>query len=116
MEIISEVIFAVSSASAMNDPPEEKLVSKLIETVLPSTGPTQEVSALKDNLPDTIPVIRSYVLQILLEYKYVDWFYVSTCNFHIKTSLNCCNNKFKPKILCAHLPSSQTVKRVGLQG
>jgi len=72
MEIVSEVIFAVSSSSAMNDPPEEKLVSKLIETVIPTTGPTKEVSVFKDNLPDTVPVIRSYVLQLLLEYKYVD--------------------------------------------
>ena len=71
LEIVSEVIFAVSSTSAVNDPPEDELVAELIKTVIPtcSTGSTQQISPLKDNKADNTPVIRSYILQLLLDYK-----------------------------------------------
>jgi len=70
LEIVSEVIFAVSS-SMLDEPPEDKLVSELIKTVIPSTGPTQQLSPLTDSQPDEIPVVRSYLLQLLLDYEYV---------------------------------------------
>ncbi|XP_065899490.1 E3 ubiquitin-protein ligase rnf213-alpha-like isoform X3 [Dysidea avara] len=68
LEIVSEVIFAVSSTSAVNDPPEDDLVAKLIETVIPSTGSTQQISPLTDSKADNTPVIRSYLLQLLLDF------------------------------------------------
>jgi len=69
LEIVSEVIFSVSSTSAVNDPPEDELVTELIETVIPSTGSTQQISPLKDNKADNTPVIRSNLLQLLLDYE-----------------------------------------------
>lgn len=66
LEIVSEVIFAVSSISSV---PEDELVAELIETVIPSTGSTHQISPLKDNKADNIPVIRSYLLQLLLDYE-----------------------------------------------
>ena len=71
LEIVSEIIFAVS-LSTQDEPPEDKLVSKLIETVIPSTGSTQQLSPLTDSKADEIPVIRSYLLQLLLDYEYVN--------------------------------------------
>lgn len=70
LEIVSEIIFSVSS-SALDEPPEDKLVSELIKTVIPSTGSTQQLSPLTESKADEIPVVRSYLLQLLLDYEYV---------------------------------------------
>lgn len=70
LEIVSEIIFAVSS-STLDEPPEDELVSELIKTVIPSTGSTQQLSPLTDSKADEIPVVRSYLLQLLLDYEYV---------------------------------------------
>ena len=75
LEIVSEIIFAVSS-STLDEPPEDKLVSELINTVIPSTGSTQQLSPLTDSKADEIPVVRSYLLQLLLDYEYVTWYIV----------------------------------------
>lgn len=66
MEIISEIIFASSSSSTMNEPPEDELVSKLIETVIS----TQQLSPFSDSKADKFPLVRSHLLQLLLEYEY----------------------------------------------
>ena len=76
LEIVSEVIFAVSSASdsRLNEPPvEDGLIAELIETIIPTTGPTQQLSPfpLNDSSADKTPIIRSNILQLLLGYKYV---------------------------------------------
>jgi len=72
LEIVSEVIFATSLTPEVNDPPEDELVAELIETVIPSTGSTQQISPLKDHKADNTPVIRSYLLQLLLDYKWAN--------------------------------------------
>ena len=73
LEIISEVIFAVSSPSSLttDDPPEDDLITKLIETAIPKTGSTQQLSPLKNDVVDETPIIRSNLLQLLLDYEYV---------------------------------------------
>ena len=68
LEIVSEIIFAASSSS-LDEPPEDELVSELIKTVIPSTGSTQQLSPISK--ADEIPVVRSYLLQLLLNYEYV---------------------------------------------
>ena len=66
MEIISEIIFATSSPlSTMNEPPEDELVSKLIETVIS----TQQLSSFSDSKADKFPLVRSHLLQLLLDYE-----------------------------------------------
>ena len=75
MEIISEIIFSVSS-STLDELPEDKLVSELIKTVIPSTELTQQLSPLTDSKADEVPVVRSYLLQLLLDYEYVTTYIV----------------------------------------
>ena len=87
MEIVTEVIFAVSSTLAINeqgkdDLPEDKLVAELIKTVTPSNGSTKPFSPLTDNEADKTPVLRSYLLQLLLDYEYV-----TVCLY---ITLSCC--------------------------
>ena len=69
MEIISEIIFSVSSR--LDELPEDKLVSELIKTVIPNRDSTQQLSPLTDSKADEVPVVRSYLLQLLLDYEYV---------------------------------------------
>lgn len=64
MEIISEVIFA---ASTKNEPPEHELVAELIETVIS----TKQLSHFSNSKTDKIPLVRSHLLQLLLDYEYV---------------------------------------------
>lgn len=70
LEIVTEVIFAVSSTFTMNKPPEDKLVAELIKTVTQSKGSTMQLSPFNNNEADKIPVVRSYLLQLLLDYEY----------------------------------------------
>ena len=72
MEIISEIIFSISS-STLDELPEDKLVSELIKSIIPSTDSTQQLSPLTDSKADEVPVVRSYLLQLLLDYEYVIW-------------------------------------------
>lgn len=76
LEIVTEVIFAVSPTLAINEPqrdelPEDALVDELIKTVTPKEGSTKQLTPLNDSKADNIPVVRSYLLQLLLEYEYV---------------------------------------------
>ena len=76
MEMVTEVIFAVSSTLSINeqgkdDLPEDKLLEELIKTVTPSNGSTKPLSPLADNEADKVPVVRSYLLQLLLDHEYV---------------------------------------------
>ena len=76
MEIVTEVIFTVSSTLSINDQekddlPEDELVEELIKTVTPSNGSTKPLSPLTDNEADKVPVVRSYLLQLLLDPEYV---------------------------------------------
>ena len=69
MEIISEIMF--STSSTLDELPEDKLVSELIKSVIPSTDSTQQLSPLTDSKADEVPVVRSYLLQLLLDHEYV---------------------------------------------
>ena len=79
LEIVSEIIFAVSS-STFDEPPEDELVFELIKSVIPSTGSTQQLSPLTDSKADEIPVVRSYLLQLLLDYEYVTYKLIPVLN------------------------------------
>ena len=70
LEIVSEIIFAVPSA--VDEPPTDELVTELIKTVFLNTGSTQQLSSLSDSEADETPVVRSHLLQLLLDYEYVD--------------------------------------------
>ena len=65
LEIISEIIFAKTPLT-MNEPPEDDLVSEMIETVISK----QQLSPFSDSKADKIPLVRSHLLQLLLDYKY----------------------------------------------
>ena len=79
MEIVSEIIFLVSS-STLDELPEDELISELIKTAIPSTDSTQQLSPLTDSEADEIPIVRSYLLQLLLDYEYVTWIkHFNTC-------------------------------------
>lgn len=74
LEIVTEVIFAVSSTPVVNEQdelPEDNLVVELIETVIPHKGSTKQLSLLANTEANKIPVVRSYLLQLLLDYEYV---------------------------------------------
>ena len=64
MEIISEIIFATTSLT-MNEPPEDELVLEMIQTVISK----QQLSFFSDNKADKIPLVRSHILQLLLDYE-----------------------------------------------
>ena len=66
LEIISEVIFATTSSSPVNEPPENELVSELLEMVISK----QQLSPFSDSQADKILLIRSHFLQLLLDYEY----------------------------------------------
>lgn len=66
LEIISEVIFTTTSSSPIHEPPEDKLVSKLLEMVISK----QQLSPFSDSQADKILLIRSHFLQLLLDYEY----------------------------------------------
>ena len=66
LEIVSKIIFAAASSPTMNEPPEDELVSELIETVIS----TQELSPFSDKKADKTPLVRSHLLQLLLDYEY----------------------------------------------
>ena len=70
MEIVSEIIFLVSS-STLDELPEDELISEFMKTAIPSTDSTQQLSPLTDSEADEIPIVRSYLLQLLLDYEYV---------------------------------------------
>ena len=66
LEIITEVVFAAKSSSTMKEPPEDDLVSELIATVILK----QQLSPFGDSKADKIPLVRSHLLQLLLDYEY----------------------------------------------
>ena len=66
LEIITEVIFAATTPSTMKEPPEDELVSELIDTVISK----QQLSPFSDSEADKIPLVRSNLLQLLLDYEY----------------------------------------------
>lgn len=88
LEIISEIIFAAASSSTVNEPPEDELVTELIETVTS----TQQLSPFSDSKADKIPLVRSHLLQLLLDYEYA----VYSCLFILFTWLAawCDNYKY----------------------
>ena len=50
----------------MKEPPEDELVSELIDTVITK----QQLSPFSDSKADKIPLVRSHLLQLLLDYEY----------------------------------------------
>ena len=66
MEVVSELCFGGRAA------PEPDVVKMLLNTVfVEKTDSTQELTPYKDDKADKIPTIRSFLLQLLLEHRYV---------------------------------------------
>ena len=67
MEVVFELCFGGRAA------PEPALIKMLLNTVfVEKTDSTQELTPYKDAKADKIPVIRSFLLQLLLEHRYHD--------------------------------------------
>jgi len=65
MEVISTLCFE----STMPNPPEYKLVMMLMDIIFAEGNYTRVLSPFKNERPDQSPVIRSYLLQLLLEFR-----------------------------------------------
>ena len=69
MEVVSELCFVGQTA------PEPALIKMLLNTVfVEKTDSTQELTPYKDAKADKIPTIRSFLLQLLLEHRYIVYF------------------------------------------
>ena len=65
MHVVSELCFGGQAA------PEPALIRMLLNTVfVEKCDSTQELTPYKDDNADNIPVIRSFLLQLLLEHRY----------------------------------------------
>ena len=59
------------------DPPEDELIDKLIETVFSVSSEDKTIAQTRELTPflkqekfnDSVPVVRSFILQILLDHK-----------------------------------------------
>ena len=69
LEIVSEVIFAAPYTLFVNSTSGDELISALIDIVIPNAGPTQKLSPLDDSEVDETPIIRSNLLQLLLDHQ-----------------------------------------------
>ena len=70
-EFFREVVFELCFGGRA--PPEPALIKMLLNTVfVEKTDSTQELTPYKDAKVDKIPVIRSFLLQLLLEHRYRD--------------------------------------------
>ena len=65
MEVISTLCFE----RTMPTPPEPKLVLMLMDIVFAEGNYTRVLSPFKNERADPSPVIRSYLLQLLLEFR-----------------------------------------------
>ena len=69
MELVSTLCFGTQS------PPEPPLIAMLINTVFKEREETeletQELSPYRETKSDKVPVIRSFLLQLLLEHRWV---------------------------------------------
>ena len=65
MEVISTLCFE----RTMPNPPETKLVEMLMDIVFSEGKSTKILSPFKNEQADPSPVIRSYLLQLLLEFR-----------------------------------------------
>ena len=65
MEVVSTLCFGQST------PPEEELVKELLKLVVTNDDRTREFSYSEkvDKVIDRVPVIRSFLLQLLMEHK-----------------------------------------------
>ena len=66
MEIVSQLCFGGRVA------PEPDLIKMLLNNIFTEkTDSTRELTPYKDDKPDKIPTIRSFLLQLLLEHRHV---------------------------------------------
>ena len=76
MEVVSSLCFG------QRDPPEPALISSLMDTVLSTadeegTVATRELSYREEKI-DKVPVIRSFLLQLVLDHKSVNCVYITS--------------------------------------
>ena len=66
MELVSSLCFGGEAA------PEPALVKMLLDTVfVEKNDSTQDLTPYKDDKADKVPTIRSFLLQLLLEHRYI---------------------------------------------
>ena len=63
MEVVSSLCFGQPT------PPEENLVQELLKLVITEKNQTRELSYSDNVKTDRIPVIRSFLLQLLMEHR-----------------------------------------------
>ena len=63
MEVVSSLCFGQPT------PPEENLVKELLKLVITENNQTKELSYSDEVETDRIPVIRSFLLQLLMEHR-----------------------------------------------
>ena len=63
MEVVSSLCFG------QPNPPEPALIEKLLRILFTEQGHTREFSYSDKEKVDNVPVIRSFLLQLLLEHK-----------------------------------------------
>ena len=63
MEVVSSLCFGQPT------PPESDLISELLRIVITDQNKTKEFTYSEEEKADEIPVIRSFLLQLLLEHK-----------------------------------------------
>ncbi len=64
MEVVSSLCFGQPV------PPEEDLIKELLKLVVTENNKTREFS-YSEKVEDKVPVIRSFLLQLLMEHKYL---------------------------------------------
>ena len=74
MEVVSTLCFERS----MPSPPEPDLIMMLMDIVFAEKS-TKMLTPFKNEKADPVPVIRSYLLQLLLEFRYTHT-YIHTCS------------------------------------
>ena len=93
-EVISSLCFGPGS------PPEDELVEKLLETVFATSKGTDStetciLTPFKRSPRDDVPVVRSFLLQLLLRNRYNKSSYCSECEFYIKILITVLHISFK---------------------
>ena len=63
MEVVSSLCFGQTT------PPEPQLIEELLKVVFTEKDETKELSYSDKEKTDAVPVIRSFLLQLLLEHK-----------------------------------------------
>ena len=71
MEVVSSLCFG------QTEPPDPQLIVELLKVVFTEKDETKELTYSDKEKTDKVPVIRSFLLQLLLEHKYNNYLMLS---------------------------------------